>query len=55
MNCVAALPDGVHFVVGYSQGVRHHVDGTLVTFEGHTGAVFAVAVTPDGSTSSAVD
>ena len=42
--CVAALPDGVHFVVGL--GVRgiaprrrplYHVDGTLVhTFKGHT-------------------
>ena len=42
--CVAALPDGVHFVVGLggdhgNKGeVRlYHVDGTLVhTFKGHT-------------------
>ena len=40
--CVAALLDGVHFVVGLGTGhddheVRlYHVDGTLVhTFEGH--------------------
>ena len=72
--CVAALPDGVHFVVGignyFHDGdegeVRlYHVDGTLVhTFTGrishnpnsphyfrttgHTDAVWAVAVTPDG-------
>ena len=51
---VAALPDGVHFVVGLGHGERiqvrlYHVDGTLVhTFEGHTNYVFAVAVTPDG-------
>ena len=53
MFCVAALPDGVHFVVGtYNNDVRlYHVDGTLVhNFEGHGHAsiVFAVAVTPDG-------
>ena len=47
MLCVAALPDGVHFVVGLgyrwksgdSEGdVRlYHVDGTLVhTFKPHT-------------------
>ena len=39
-DCVAALPDGVHFVVGLaSSEVRlYHVDGTLVhTFKGHTG------------------
>ena len=51
--CVAALPDGVHFVVGLQGEVRlYHVDGTLVhTFDaGHTGApaVRAVAVTRDG-------
>ena len=56
--CVAALPDGVHFVVGtggdtpypHPNEVRlYHVDGTLVhTFRGHTAAVWAVAVTPDG-------
>ena len=50
---VAALPDGVHFVVGLSLAnneVRlYHVDGTLVhTFKGHTSCVCAVAVTPDG-------
>ena len=36
---VAALPDGVHFVVGTNEReVRlYHVDGTLVhTFKGHT-------------------
>ena len=61
VNCVAALPDGVHFVVGlggfghYRGEVRlYHVDGTLVhTFKGHTNRVYAapveaVAVTPDG-------
>ena len=55
--CVAALPDGVHFVVGLvvKRGRRreqvrlYHVDGTLVhTFTGHTRSVIAVAVTPDG-------
>ena len=40
--CVAALPDGVHFVVGNRRicvaEVRlYHVDGTLVhAFKGHT-------------------
>jgi len=56
VHCVAALPDGVHFVVGldaYLLGggeVRlYHVDGTLVhTFKGHAHWVYAVAVTPDG-------
>ena len=60
VSCVAALPDGVHFVVGtgrrvdaygrYSGEVRlYHVDGMLVhTFTGHTAQVLAVAVTPDG-------
>ena len=39
VHCVAALPDGVHFVVG--RDVRlYHVDGTLVhTFKGHTNSV----------------
>ncbi len=48
--CVAALPDGVHFVVGLDASLElYHVDGTLVhTFEGHTSVVYAVAVTPDG-------
>ena len=52
--CVAALPDGVHFVVGLGEAdnyeVRlYHIDGTLVhTFTGHTSVVVAVAVTPDG-------
>jgi WD40 repeat protein len=53
--CVAALPDGVHFVVGLGVGpdngeVRlYHVDGTLVHwFTGHTEAVRTVAVTSDG-------
>jgi len=60
--CVAALPDGVHFVVGLGVGnggeLRlYHVDGTLVhAFTAHTPrkpahkghAVRAVAVTPDG-------
>ena len=61
--CVAALPDGVHFVVGLGgRGLReeddepnpsevrlYHVDGTRVhTFEGHIDSVFALAVTPDG-------
>ena len=45
VNGVAALPDGVHFVVGLGAAnhqhcgeVRlYHVDGTLVhTFKGHT-------------------
>ena len=47
LGCVAALPDGVHFVVGMEDydgddsgtGVvgLYHVDGTLVhTFKGHT-------------------
>ena len=50
VHCVAALPDGVHFVVGLGNEVRlYHVDGTLVhTFTGHTDLVCAVAVTPDG-------
>jgi len=56
VHSVAALPDGVHFVVGLSNGyglpaeVRlYHVDGTRVhTFTGHTNLVKAVAVTPDG-------
>ena len=47
VDCIAALPDGVHFVVGTSVGfyynneVRlYHVDGTLVhTFKGHNGYV----------------
>ena len=53
-NCIAALPDGVHFAVGLGRHANnevrlYHVDGTLVhTFKGHTGAVYAVAVTPDG-------
>jgi WD40 repeat protein len=52
---IAALPDGVHFMVGLGHGdnsgqVRlYHVDGTLVhTFEGHTGSAFGMAVTRDG-------
>ena len=55
VSCVAAMPDGVHFVAGLCNGdsegeVRlYHVDGTLVhTFKGHTDNVTAVAVTPDG-------
>jgi WD40 repeat protein len=56
--CVAALPDGVHFVVGLGSGENegeirlYHVDGTLVhTFCSQTqnnDSVFALAVTPDG-------
>ena len=51
--CGAALPDGVHFVVGLHNGeVRlYHVDGTLVhTFKGHTKwlSAGALAVTRDG-------
>ena len=60
--CVAALPDGVHFVVGVGSGENegdirlYHVDGTLVnTFEGQIPddedeewSVDAVALTPDG-------
>ena len=49
---VAALPDGVHFVVGcYGyNGVRlYHVDGTLVhSFEVHYSTASTLAVTPDG-------
>ena len=56
VNGVAALPDGVHFVVGLggqppaAGEVRlYHVDGTLVhTFKGHTDDVHALAVTRDG-------
>ena len=56
MTCVAALPDGEHFVVGLGGGhidrgeVRlYHVDGTRVhTFERHANLLNAVAVTPDG-------
>ena len=46
----AAMPDGVHFVLGAGYDVRlYHVDGTLVhTFKGHTHLVAAVAVTRDG-------
>ena len=48
MYCVAALPDGVHFVVGLGVGPTaigevklYHVDGTLVhTFKG-TPTVYA--------------
>ena len=54
VQCVATLPDGVHFVVGLGLGpncgeVRlYHVNGTLVhTFRGR-GQVKAVAVTRDG-------
>ena len=50
-DCVAALPDGMHFVVGnLAHEVRlYHVDGTLVhTFTGPTSGVRAVAVTRDG-------
>jgi WD40 repeat protein len=48
--CVAALPDGVHFVVGVGYDLKlYHVDGTLVhTFKGHTFTVLAVAVARDG-------
>jgi WD40 repeat protein len=52
---VAALPDGMHFVVALGGGIGnallklYNVDGTLVhAFEGHIGTVFAVAVTLDG-------
>ena len=42
---VAALPDGVHFVVGlgaHAEVKLYHVDGTLVhTFKGHTDGVCA--------------
>ncbi len=56
VNSVAALLDGVHFVVGLGGGpncgdVRlYHVDdGTLVhNFQWHQATVWAVAVTPDG-------
>ena len=49
MYVIAALPDGVHFVVGLVQASGVPDDGTLVhTFEGHTDAVYAVAVTPGG-------
>ena len=64
VRCVAALPDGAHFVVGLGFGFDededeqhedsyslklYHVDGTLVhAFTGHTDAVTTVTVTPDG-------
>ena len=50
MWCVAALPNGVHFVVGAAFDVKlYHIDGTLVhTFKGHLLHVYAVAVTGDG-------
>ena len=64
VRCVAALPDGAHFVVGLGFGFDededeqhedsyslklYHVDGTLVhAFKGHTESAWAVAVTPDG-------
>jgi WD40 repeat protein len=62
VNCVVAMPDGVHFVVGLASylsgpwhmvGVRmYHVDGTLVhTFEEHNlgkSVVLALTVTRDG-------
>ena len=51
---VAALPDGVHFVVGLLDighgDIRlYHVDGTLVhTFQGHSNGVEALAAPLDG-------
>jgi WD40 repeat protein len=49
VDCVAALPDGVHFVVGSREVRLYHVDGTLVhTFKGHTSVVYSLAVMPDG-------
>ena len=59
-DCVAALPDAMHFVAGIRNGggeIRlYHVDGTLVhTFHighaasvGHPSEVWGLAVTPDG-------
>ena len=48
--CLAALPDGVHFLVGVGANIRlYHVDGTLVhIFTGHDVGVHALAVTRDG-------
>ena len=50
--CIAALPDGVHFVVGLgiNGDVRlYHIDGTLVhTFKAHSDSIEALAVSPDG-------
>jgi WD40 repeat protein len=48
--CVAALPDGVHFVIGDVNGeVRlYHVDGTLVHTFKVEAPLEAVAVTPNG-------
>ena len=51
--CVAAVPDGAHFVVGLGAPrndlLLYHVDGTLVhTFKGNTAPVWGLAVTPDG-------
>ena len=49
--CVAALPDGAHFVVGLSLNAHYevrlyHVDGTLVhAFTAHTSNVWSVAAT----------
>jgi WD40 repeat protein len=48
---VAALPDGVHFVVGVvnaGEARLYHVDGTLVHTYKHASTVWTVAVTPDG-------
>jgi WD40 repeat protein len=48
--CVAALPDGVHFVVGTGKKIKlYHVDGTPVyKFKGHLNWVWSLVATPDG-------
>ena len=55
VHSIAALPDGVHFVVGLGGGrdsdqvKLYHVDGTLVhTFREHDDDVNALVVTRDG-------
>ena len=55
VTCVAALPDGAHFVVGTRRGPNngefrlYHVDGTLVhTFKGHRSGMESLTATPDG-------
>jgi WD40 repeat protein len=50
--CVAAMPDGEHFLIGgqlANDVLLYNVDGTLIhAFTGHGDVVNSVAVTPDG-------